>query len=137
MTRPSPGAGSCGSSCSRGIEPAAMPEALLARSPRGAGERETRPPSFSCGPRRCCHPQPQPQPHPRAVPRWEARTHPALVPICCSIGSSSRARDVSMRLPLGKSFQCSSSMDVSSQTAGFFRAVSQSGGSIVPGFLWI
>ncbi|XP_064906499.1 5'-AMP-activated protein kinase subunit gamma-2 isoform X4 [Columba livia] len=27
-----------------------------------------------------------------------------------------------MRLPLGKSFQCSSSMDVSSQTAGFFRA---------------
>nr|XP_026652413.1 5'-AMP-activated protein kinase subunit gamma-2 isoform X1 [Zonotrichia albicollis] len=28
-----------------------------------------------------------------------------------------------MRLPLGKSFQCSSSMDVSSQTAGFFRAV--------------
>lgn len=30
-----------------------------------------------------------------------------------------------MRLPLGKSFACSSSMDVSSQTAGFFRAVSQ------------
>ncbi|XP_054130290.1 5'-AMP-activated protein kinase subunit gamma-2 isoform X2 [Melozone crissalis] len=27
-----------------------------------------------------------------------------------------------MLLPLGKSFQCSSSMDVSSQTAGFFRA---------------
>ncbi|XP_018764718.1 5'-AMP-activated protein kinase subunit gamma-2 isoform X2 [Serinus canaria] len=27
-----------------------------------------------------------------------------------------------MRLPLGKSFQCSSSMDISSQTAGFFRA---------------
>ncbi|XP_017682006.1 5'-AMP-activated protein kinase subunit gamma-2 isoform X2 [Neopelma chrysocephalum] len=27
-----------------------------------------------------------------------------------------------MRLPLGKSFECSSSMDVSSQTAGFFRA---------------
>lgn len=42
-----------------------------------------------------------------------------------------------MRLPLGKSFQCSSSMDVSSQTAGFFRAVSQRGGSIVSGFLWI
>lgn len=33
---------------------------------------------------------------PRALPspRWEARTHPALLPICCSIGSSSRARDV-------------------------------------------
>lgn len=39
-----------------------------------------------------------------------------------------------MRLPLGKSFQCSSSMDVSSQTAGFFRAVSQNGARLSAGF---
>ena len=39
-----------------------------------------------------------------------------------------------MRLPLGKSFECSSSMDVSSQTAGFFRAVSQNEAQLSVGF---